>query len=193
MNNVVLTICFKNSFETISWTIALLGFQIVWSNPAAIVWFWFFTKLSIDKFPLSLFGLMTLKIVLYPRAVTGLCSFGHKSGPRRGEKNESWALARTHARPARAHSTCYSMAGSTWSKNTNFHAFMASKKSLNFQIIFNITCLYWAARSSQRVSSKCQIGIGKPIGTDTVHWIDSWERLRDSCLMSTRDHEMKIR
>lgn len=125
--------------------------------------------------------------------MTGLCSFGHKSGPRRGEKNESWGLARTHARPARPHSTCYSMAGSTWSKNTNFHAFMASKKSLNFQIIFNITCLYWAARSSQRVSSKCQIGIGKPIGTDTVHWIDSWERLRDSCLMFTKDHEMKIR
>ena len=52
--------------------------------------------------------------------------------------------------PARPHSTCYSMAGSTWSKNTNFHAFMASKKS-NFQIIFNITCSYWAARSSQNV------------------------------------------
>ena len=77
--------------------------------------------------------------------------------------------------PALAHSTCYSMAGSTWGKNTNFHAFMASKNS-NFQIIFNITCSYWAARSSRRMSSKCQTDIGKPFGTQ-IHCRDSWRNV----------------
>ena len=65
--------------------------------------------------------------------------------------------------PALAHSTCYSMAGSTWGKNTNFHAFMASKKS-NFQIIFNITCSYWAARSSQNV-----------LQVSNRHWETIWD------------------
>ena len=75
--------------------------------------------------------------------------------------------------PARPHSTCYSMAGSTWSKNTNFHAFMASKKS-NFQIIFNITCSYWAARSSQNV---LQVSNRH---WETIYDTDSEQRFREN-------------
>ena len=139
MNNEDITICFKNSFETISLTIALLAFQTVWSN--AIVWFRFFTAAPIDKF--SLRGDDT-SLKSCDQVMQVWVSRGEERRIRAGPTPE------LTPGPARPHSTCYSMAGSTWSKNTNFHAFMASKKS-NFQIIFNITCSYWAARSSQNV------------------------------------------
>ena len=79
------------------------------------------------------------------------------------------------------------MAGSTWSKNTNFHAFMASKNS-NFQMIFNITCLYRAAHSASvlQVSNRHWETI-----RDRDSWNDaslSWEgsRVWDSRLMFTK-------
>ena len=163
MNNEDITICFKNSFETINLNNCITGISNSLIKPC-----FFCLNLSslqssrlISSLSVSFWDddtYFTQELWLSYAALA-------KSGSRRGEKNESWGLARTHARPAQAHSTCYSMAGSTWRKNTNFHAFMASKKSLNFQIIFNITCLYWAARSSQSVSSKCQTGIGKPFMT----------------------------
>ena len=96
--------------------------------------------------------------------------------------------------PALAHSTCYSMAGSTWGKNTNFHAFMASKKSP-----ISKSYLILHARIEQHAAvAECPPSVKQTLGNHLGHrftaeipgggmsW--SWEYW-ESWLMSNKDHQ----